>query len=188
VDSGQTWTASSGVPAGAWVASDRVIPGRFYAYANGGFYVSADRGATFATTGAAGLPSTRAKFKAVAGHPGDIWLSAGTSGLWHSGDAGVTFAKLANVQEANTIGFGMPKRKDGYPALYTSAKIGGIRGIFRSDDAGQRWIRINDDRHQYAITGAAITGDPRVYGRVYVSTNGRGVVYGEPTESKAQQE
>jgi hypothetical protein len=82
----------------------------------------------------------------------------------------------------------MPKRKDGYPALYTSAKIGGIRGIFRSDDAGQRWIRINDDRHQYASTNAAITGDPRVYGRVYVSTNGRGVVYGEPTESKAQQE
>ena len=26
----------------------------------------------------------------------------------------------------------------------------------------------------------AITGDPRVYGRVYVSTNGRGVIVGEP--------
>jgi xyloglucan-specific exo-beta-1,4-glucanase len=184
VDNGQTWTASSGVPAGAWVGSDRVIPARFYAYANGGFYVSADRGATFTTTGAAGLPSSGAKFKAVAGHPGDIWLSAGTDGLWRSRNAGVTFAKLANVQEANNIGFGMPKRKEGYPALYTSAKIAGIRGIFRSDDAGQRWIRINDDRHQYASTGAAITGDPRVYGRVYVSTNGRGVIYGEPTDVK----
>jgi photosystem II stability/assembly factor-like uncharacterized protein len=188
VDNGQTWTASSGVPAGARVGSDRVIPGRFYAYASSGFYVSADRGATFTTTGAAGLPSGAAKLKAVAGHPGEIWLSAGTDGLWRSRDAGVTFAKLANVQEASTIGFGMPKRKDGYPALYTSAKIGGIRGIFRSDDAGQRWIRINDDRHQYAYTGAAITGDPRVYGRVYVSTNGRGVIYGEPTESKTNQE
>ena len=29
----------------------------------------------------------------------------------------------------------------------------GVRGIFRSDDAGRRWIRINDDRHQYAWTG-----------------------------------
>jgi hypothetical protein len=39
---------------------------------------------------------------------------------------------------------------------------------------------VNDDQHQYAWTGAAITGDPRVPGRVYVTTNGRGIVYGEP--------
>ena len=187
VDNGQTWTASSGIPAGAWVGSDRAIPGRFYAYANGVFYVSANRGATFTPTGAAALPSSGTKFKAVAGHPGDIWLPAGINGLWRSRDAGVTFSKFANVQEASNIGFGMPKSKDGYPALYTSAKIGGIRGIFRSDDAGHHWVRINDDRHQYAYTGSAITGDPRVYGRVYVSTNGRGVIYGDPTDATDQQ-
>jgi hypothetical protein len=55
------------------------------------------------------------------------------------------------------------------------------RGIFRSDSAGRRWVRVNDGEHQYAWTGAAITGDPRVYGRVYVSTNGRGIAYGEPS-------
>ena len=31
-------------------------------------------------------------------------------------------------------------------------------------------MRINDDQHQYGNIGAAITGDPRVYGRVYVGT------------------
>jgi hypothetical protein len=42
-------------------------------------------------------------------------------------------------------------------------------------------VRINDDQHQYGSTNAAITGDPRVFGRVYVSTNGRGIIYGEPS-------
>jgi hypothetical protein len=180
LDNGQSWTASAGVPAGAYVGSDRALASRFYAYANGLFYVSTDRGATFTTTGAAGLPGSGAKFKAVAGRPGEIWLAAGAGGLWRSSDTGATFSKLTNVQEAGNIGFGMSQRKEGYPALYTSAKIAGVRGIFRSDDTGRHWVRINDDRHQYAITAAAITGDPRVYGRVYISTNGRGVIYGEP--------
>jgi hypothetical protein len=56
LDNGQTWTASSGLPAGARVGSDRADASRFYAYAAGVFYMSVDRGATFATTGAAGLP------------------------------------------------------------------------------------------------------------------------------------
>jgi xyloglucan-specific exo-beta-1,4-glucanase len=185
LDNGQSWTASSGVPAGAYVGSDRALASRFYAYANGVFYVSMNRGMTFTTTGAAGLPASGAKFKAVAGRPGEIWLAAGTGGLWRTRNAGVTFFKLTNVQEADNIGFGLSQRKEGYPALYTSAKIAGVRGIFRSDDAGQHWVRINDDRHQYAITSAAITGDPRVYGRVFISTNGRGVIYGEPTDAQS---
>jgi hypothetical protein len=88
--------------------------------------------------------------------------------------------KLRGVEEADTIGFGKAAPRRHYPAIYTSARIRGTRGIYRSDDAGWSWVRINDDRHQYAWTGAAITGDPRVYGRVYISTNGRGVIYGEP--------
>jgi hypothetical protein len=184
LDDGQTWTASAGIPAGAQVGSDRVVPGKFYAFASGVLYVSVDRGATFAATGALGLPNGSAQLKAVTGRAGDLWLAAGTGGLWHSVDAGLTFTSVAGVQEAYTIGFGKSRLPNGYAALYTSAKIGGVRGIFRSGDAGQHWIRINDDRHQYAFTGAAITGDPRVFGRVYVSTNGRGVVYGEPEDGQ----
>jgi cellulase/cellobiase CelA1 len=51
--------------------------------------------------------------------------------------------------------------------------------VFRSDDGGASWVRINDDAHQYGNIGAAITGDPRVYGRVYLATNGRGVLYAD---------
>jgi len=54
-----------------------------------------------------------------------------------------------------------------------------VAGIYRSDDQGQAWVRINDNLHQYGSINAAITGDPRIYARVYFSTNGRGVIYGE---------
>jgi xyloglucan-specific exo-beta-1,4-glucanase len=182
---GKTWTASTGIPAGARVASDRVNPNKFYGLNNGTFYVSTNGGASFTATAASGLPLQSAvRFKAVPGREGDIWLAGGSEtdnayGLWHSTNSGATFTKLANVQEADNIGFGKAATGQTYMALYTSAQVGGVRGIYRSTDAGATWVRINDDQHQWAFTGAAITGDPRIYGRVYVSSNGRGILYGD---------
>jgi hypothetical protein len=184
-DNGATWTVSTGIPGGAQVRSDRVNPLKFYGFSGGTFYVSVDGGATFAVTVSAGLPATSlVKFKALPGAEGEIWLAGGSEeegmyGLWHSIDSGATFEKLANVEEADVVGFGAPAPDATYPAIYISAKIEGARGLYRSDDAGASWVRINDDQHQYAYTGAAITGDPRVYGRVYVGTNGRGIIYGD---------
>jgi photosystem II stability/assembly factor-like uncharacterized protein len=157
------------------VASDRVNPSKFYGFKSGTFYVSTNGGVTF-TAKATGLPSGDVRFKAMPGIEGDIWL-AGGSGLWHSTNSGTSFTKLANVGEAYTIGFGKAAAGHNYMALYTSAKINSVRGIFRSIDAGANWVRINDDQHQYAWTGSCITGDPRFYGRVYIGTNGRGIIY-----------
>lgn len=181
-NNGSSWTASTGVPAGARVEADRVDPNRFYAFSAGTFYVSANGGTSF-TAAATGLPSTgNVRFGAVPGISGDVWLAGGSGtayGLWHSTNAGTSFTRVSTVGEADNIGFGKAAPGKTYPALYSSAKIGGVRGIFRSDDAGATWARINDDQHQWGWTGAAITGDPRVYGRVYVSTNGRGIIYGD---------
>ncbi|MFK0112184.1 cellulose binding domain-containing protein [Streptomyces sp. NPDC091217] len=185
---GSSWSASSGIPSGAVVESDRVDPKTFYGFKSGKFYVSTDGGATFSASAATGLPSgDSVRFKALPGTKGDVWLAGGSTdgayGLWHSTDGGATFAKLSDVDQADTVGFGKAATGASYQTLYTSAKIGGVRGIFRSTDEGASWTRINDDAHQWGWTGAAITGDPRVYGRVYVSTNGRGVVYGDTSDS-----
>jgi xyloglucan-specific exo-beta-1,4-glucanase len=177
-NNGGSWTASAGITREARVISDRVNPMKFYGFANGTFYVSTDGGANFTATAAAGLP-TSARLKAVPGREGQIWMAGGGSGLWRSVDSGATFSRLDNVEVADVIGFGKAARGKGYPALYALAQIDEIQGIFRSDDAGESWIRINDDQHQFGTSGATITGDPRVFGRVYIGTNGRGIIQGD---------
>ncbi|MFC7257926.1 cellulose binding domain-containing protein [Streptomyces lutosisoli] len=185
---GTSWSAAGGIPSGAIVESDRVDPKTFYGFKSGKFYVSSDGGATFTASAATGLPSgDSVRFNALPGTKGDVWLAGGASdgayGLWHSTDGGASFTKLSNVDQADTIGFGKAATGASYQTLYTSAKIGGVRGIFRSTDKGASWTRINDDAHQWGWTGAAITGDPRVYGRVYIATNGRGIIYGDSSDT-----
>jgi len=190
-DNGNSWTASTGIPTGARVASDRVNPMKFYGFANGTFYVSANGGASFTAAASTGLPpaGTSVRFRAVPGHEGDIWLAGGSDttvyGLWHSTNSGTTFAKLTGPEKADVVGFGMPAPAQTYVALFISGQIGGVRGIYRSDNAGSTWVRINDDQHQYGITGQCMTGDPRVYGRVYFCTNGRGIIVGDIAGSPA---
>ncbi|AFC31516.1 xyloglucanase [Paenibacillus mucilaginosus 3016] len=192
-DLGATWTPSKGIPAGAHISSDRVNPLKFYGFSGGTFYVSTDGGATFTASAASGLPAKlTSHFKAVPGVEGDIWLGAAKDnsdtvsayGLWRSTDSGRTFTKVAGVEEAATVGFGKAAPGQDYMAVYSYAKIGGQYGIYRSDNAGASWTRINDDAHQFGSANRTITGDPRVYGRVYVGTNGLGIVQGDPADSR----
>jgi len=176
---GNTWTQAGGVPTNAVVESDRVNPQKFYALSGGQFFVSTNGGAAFTRTAATGLPDT-GKFKAVPGRDGDIWL-AGSGGLWHSTNSGASFMKLAAVTDAHSVGFGKAAPGRDYPAIFAMATVDGVSGVYRSDDGATSWVRINDDKHQYGNAGDAITGDPRVYGRVYLGTNGRGVLYADRT-------
>ncbi|PWV99440.1 S-layer family protein [Paenibacillus cellulosilyticus] len=188
-DLGSTWTESQGIPQGAVVSSDRVNPNKIYGTYEGTFYVSTDGGATFSAQ-ATGLPEgLNSKFKAVPGKEGDIWIAGAKNedhpelpyGLFHSTDSGSTFTKVSSVVEAATVGFGKAAPNQTYPAIYMNAKLDGNYGFYRSNDGGSTWVRINDDQHQYANANRAITGDPNVYGRVYIATNGFGIVVGDTT-------
>jgi len=187
-DHGRTWTRSAGLPNGLTVVADRVGKHTFYAFdpRAGAFYGSDDGGAHF-TLRAQGLPkSGRSHLRAVAGHAGDLWLTIENNGLYHSTDAGKTFTHLATVDQADAVGYGKAAPGQSYPALYLTGRIGETAGVFRSDDVGVHWVRINDDQHQYGWIGQVITGDPRVYGRVYLGTNGRGILYADPVRPVAQ--
>jgi hypothetical protein len=72
---------------------------------------------------------------------------------------------------------GKAAKRNGYPAIYAAATVAGQDGFFRSIDGGTTWYRINDDAHQWGAAGEVITGDPEIYGRVYLSA--RGIIYGD---------
>ncbi len=183
LDRGTTWTVSSGSPVQPAyqsqinVFSDRINPKKFYIYNQntGNLFVSTDGAQTFLP-----LPSlaTYGKLNVSPAAEGDLWFSS-SAGLSHSTNSGVSFTPLASVQSASTVGFGMAYPPAKYPTVFLFGQVDGVQGVFRSTDTGQTWVRVNDDQHQYAST-YRVAGDPRVVGRVYLGTNGRGVLYGDP--------
>jgi photosystem II stability/assembly factor-like uncharacterized protein len=182
-DNGATWSEVASFPRGATPVADPVDPARFYAFdtTTGTLFASTDSGRTF-TARATGLSSGDAEFQVVAapGRVGDLWLSLKGNGLYRSTDGGAAFTKVAGCGASHTLGFGKAAEGASYPAIYLVGATDTITAVYRSDDEAKTWTRINDDRHQWGWIGATVTGDPRVYGRVYIATNGRGVQYGEP--------
>ncbi|WP_128435233.1 WD40/YVTN/BNR-like repeat-containing protein [Streptomyces cyaneus] len=181
-DNGATWSEVSSFPKGATPVADPADPTLFYAYDTdtGTLLASTDSGRTF-TARASGLPSGDSQFELVAapGRSGDLWLSTKGNGLYRSTDGGATFTKVASCWASYTLGFGKAADGADYPAIYMVGSTGTITAVHRSDDGAKTWVRINDDQHQWGWIGETITGDPRIHGRVYVATNGRGVQYGD---------
>ncbi|MGW2558556.1 1,4-beta-glucanase [Streptomyces sp. NPDC001514] len=181
-DNGATWSEVSSFPKGATPVADPADPTLFYAYDSdtGTLYASSDSGLSFAAR-AAGLPSGDSQFKLVAapGRSGDLWLSTKWNGLHRSTDGGASFSKVDSCWASYTLGFGKAADGADYPAIYQVGATENITAVYRSDDEARTWVRINDDAHQWGWTGEVIIGDPRVYGRVYLATNGRGIQYGE---------
>lgn len=192
-DRGATWTEARGIPRGTRVIADRVNPRKFYALAlfDGKLFASDDGAASFTEqvlTLPDGLPTRggnrgdnrggQDRLYATPGREGDLWLAA-FNGLYHSPDTGKTFVRMDDVTEMHGFGFGKGAPGAAVPALYMVGIVDGQRGIFRSDDAARTWVRINDDGHQWGLV-LHVSGDPKQYGRVYVGTHGRGVLYGDP--------
>ena len=180
INDGATWMPSVGSPTGdLWPAADRMDALRFSVLdpATRRVYLSVDGGMTF-TSGSNNLPSGSDRIKAVPNMAGDLWLTAWSGGLWRSTDGGANFVQMTSVQRGYQIGFGRSASGIGHPAVFLWGRVDGIDGLFRSDDTGATWQRINDSLHEFGYIND-LTGDPRVHGRIYLGTSGRGVIVGE---------
>lgn len=191
-DRGRSWTVARGLPAGSHPIADKVAPESFYAldFRNSALYVSTDGGVTFHSRASRGLPASlegdvpdsperQWPLIATPAKRGDLWLVT-REGLFHSTDAGSSFSRIDGGVLVAALGFGKAPPGRSYPALYALGIKDSTYAIWRSDDEGASWIGINDAGHEYGERFRCIAGDPRVFGRVYVGTDGRGIVYGEP--------
>jgi hypothetical protein len=88
------------------------------------------------------------------------------------------------VSSCAAVGFGKAATGKTFPAVYIWGTVSGVTGLFRSDDEGNSWVRINDDLHQFGGPGNGqfVMGDMAVYGTVFMSTVGRGVICGVRNE------
>ena len=187
-DFGRHWQVAAGLPGGVDVLGDRFDAARCYAVdaTSGALFTSHDGGASFAPLagdfGAAARGHGHVQLQASPEAAGQLYLAAGDLPLMRGGDDGKLRSSASGITGVDAFGFGKAAPGQAAPALFVAGRLDGRQGIYRSDDGGGHWLRIDDDAHRYGrIT--RLTGDPRVFGRVYLATGGRGVVYGDPRES-----
>ena len=193
-DRGQSWIKIAGIPEGSRPVPDGVNGKVFYAadFARGTIAISTDGGRTFKAQRTRGLPSD---LKADQPHwrempwpllanpekAGDLWyLSQGR--VFHSTDGGKTFARIDGGVAVATMDFGKPGSGQTNMTLFAIGSKDGVTAIWRSTDSGQSWVRVNDAAHEYNRALRCIAADKNVFGRVYVGTDGRGIIYGEPRQ------
>jgi hypothetical protein len=174
-NNGGAWTTCPGLPSGAMLAADRVDSRLFYATSGSNLYLSNNGGASFTvvnTFSGAGAP------RPVFGQTGEVWVAAGGA-LYMFTNSGSAKTQITTASSVTGVGFGKAAAGQSHPAVYIIGSVGGQYGFFRSDDVGATWKWINDNAHQYGwLQGNYIAGDEDVYGRVYLTTGGRGYVYG----------
>ncbi|GHH86985.1 hypothetical protein GCM10017771_26330 [Streptomyces capitiformicae] len=91
-------------------------------------------------------------------------------------DTGTLYASTDSGRSFTVRAIGLPKGDSQFKLCGPGPRP---TAVYRSDDGAKTWTRISDDAHQWGWIGEVVIGDPRVYGRVYLATNGRGIQYGE---------
>jgi hypothetical protein len=172
-----------------------VDPEVFYGFGDTSMmYISTDRARTFdQITVPEDFPKLElggmdgrmpAEIRVEAGKPGIVWVAAGEGGLWrihfHKNEKRADFIKVS--KDGDKIfrqGMGMAAPESIHHTLYVNGMIDGVYGFYRSFDEGRNWQRINNDNQMYGDI-RSIIGDPRTFGRFYIATGSRGVLWGEP--------
>lgn len=179
-NAGASWTVCSGLANDVFPKSDRVNSSVFYAMnnANGEFLKSTDGAKNFTKVSTFSFVGGTA-IVPVFGKEGHVWASAGSNGLHYSTNGGTSFTKITSVQDAYRVTFGKAAVGASYPTVFMYGKVNERVGLYRSNDMGATWTKINNQTQEFGRNHSVISGDPKVYGRLYIATHGRGIMYGD---------
>ncbi|NUO00381.1 MAG: exo-alpha-sialidase, partial [Saprospiraceae bacterium] len=193
------FTLNSTARIGKFLESDKVNGSRFYYYAvpvdtafTGQIWSSTNGGASWIKACQGCLPATsNGQLKANPYREGDLWFSpysenpleTDTSGserrLWHSVDGGVTWDTISGMDTVYHFGLGMPTEASSEATLFVHGVLNQTEGLYYSVDNGATFTDITGFINYPLGLITNLEGDLQQEGRVYLSTWGRGVFYGD---------
>lgn len=136
--------------------------------------------------------ANKTEVRGESGKQGVFYMALGEYGLWKLHyDAlknDISVIKLSRDGDIfYRIGLGLLRPGGDYckedKAIYTAAVIDGVYGFYRTVDEGETFVRLNTEEQMYGEINS-VEGDSRVYGRFYLATGSRGVLYGECEEKR----
>ncbi|NNM85749.1 MAG: hypothetical protein HKL96_08345 [Phycisphaerales bacterium] len=178
LDDAQSWHPIPGLPAGAIVYGDRINPRTFYALdkASRVLYRSENAAGGFQPI-AWNMPADIVRATVAPDEEGAIWLAA-ANGLYVYRQSAKALKRMAGVNRAWHVAFGRAAWGQRSATLFIVGEVHAQYGFYRLDRA-RGWLRLNSDSQQFLYVNA-LAGDPRFFGRVYIGTSGRGIIYGDP--------
>lgn len=189
----------NGMAQGFKIFADRMDSELFYGFGDhSDFYVSRDGGKNFyGRKLPADFPvmkfslidcANKTEVRGECGRQGVFYMSMKENGLWklHYDKASDT-VEVTRLGSAGDIfyrmGLGVGAPGGDYytqnKAIYVAATIDGTYGFYRSVDDGESFVRLNTDAQMFGEVNS-MEGDSRTFGRFFIATGSRGVVYGQP--------
>ncbi len=184
------------------VFSDRLRNHLFYAFGEASqVYVSRDGGNTFCEKALPeGFPevefhkidgANKIEVRGDAGRSGIFYMALQEHGLWklmyHTETDELTAKHLTKDKETiHCVGLGIRIPDGNYlggdKAIYVAGTIDSEYGFYRSLDDAKSWERINTKKQMFGHI-ISIDGDSRTFGRFFLATGSRGLVYGEQMQA-----
>jgi len=110
---------------------------------------------------------------------GEIWVSLDDNGLYKTTNGGVNFSQVNTSLTASKV-FAWGKASGStIPTAFCYGTLSGVVGMYRSVDSGTSWDEIANGQ-KFPTGVKALAADRQTFGRVFVGTGGRGVLYGQP--------
>ncbi|MBQ9118490.1 MAG: endoglucanase [Lachnospiraceae bacterium] len=177
------------------IYADRVNPKLLYGFGNGGrFFVSMDKGKSFWEKSIPeDVPKTlfeswRTHCQIVMDYDieGVAYLAVEQAGLWRlryiAEQDCLQSERLTGAGEyARCVGLGVPECTGMPKVIYMVGRRKEGYGFYRSVDNGVSFERINRDTQMFGDI-RAICGDRRQFGRFFLATGSRGLLYGQPLQ------